>query len=312
MSSTRQSPFREIYQVPGLYDQLLLPHYFDGVEDTELIRQLMQRHYGSPGDHSALSIAELGCGTGRVSACLAPYAKRLRATDYSQSMIDSFKARYPDAEALQQETTVAVRYLLDRGMANSFDVVGAFWSLSYPMMDYFEHLSADGVVPGTDLAQGRQRAGGLVRDILRLLAPGGHLLALFFDSETAEQRLVTRAWEKVAPFPGTGRGYMREILLEELQDAEARGEGRLQYSRVGGIAVAPHPLAARAWFATVHMKSLPMLMDDPTVHTEIEAFVDSYTQPSGEVLIPTGAYVIDFWAGPAERHRPCGQHSDAS
>ncbi len=311
MSATDQPLFREIYQVPGLYDQLLLPHYFDGVEDTELISRLMRHHYGSPLDHPGLSIAELGCGTGRVTACLVPYAQRLRATDYSQSMIDSFRFRYPAAEALQQETTVAVRHMLDQGMAHSFDVVGAFWSLSYPMMDYFEQLSTDGIVPRSDLAQSRRQAGGLVRDILRLLAPGGHLLALFFDSETPEQRLVTRAWEKVAPFPGTGRGYTREILLEELQDAEARGEGRLRYSRLGGIAVAPNPAAARAWFATVHMKSLPMLMDDPTVHSEIDAFADAYTQPTGEVLIPTGAYVIDFWAGRAERHRPRSQHVGA-
>ncbi|MCG6494555.1 class I SAM-dependent methyltransferase [Kitasatospora sp. A2-31] len=304
MSAAHQSLFREIYQVPGLYDQLLLPHYFDGAEDTQLIRQLMERHYGRPGDAPGLSVAELGCGTGRVTACLAPYARHLRASDYSRSMVDTFQARYPKAEALQQETRFSVRRMLDEGLAGSFDIVGAFWSLSYPLMDYFEELGADGIVPRSDLAQGRREAGGLVRDTLRLLAPGGHLLALFFDSETPEQQLVTRAWEKVAPFPGTGRGYTREILLEELQDAEARGEGRLHYSRLGGIAVAPSPQAARAWFATVHMKSLPVLMDDPHVHREIGAFVDAHTQPSGEVRIPTGAYVIDFWAGPADRHVP--------
>ncbi|MFE4516230.1 methyltransferase domain-containing protein [Kitasatospora sp. NPDC056783] len=304
MSAAHQSLFREIYQVPGLYDQLLLPHYFDGVEDTELVRRVMERHYGRPGGGHGLTVAELGCGTGRVTACLTPYARRLRATDYSRSMIDTFRARYPEAEALRQETKLAVRRMLDEGLAGSFDIVGAFWSLSYPLMDFFEELGAAGIVPRVDLAQGRQEAGGLVRDILRLLAPGGHLLALFFDSETPEQQLVTRAWEKVAPFPGTGRGYTREILLEELQGAEARGEGRLRYSRLGGIAVAPSPEAARVWFTTVHMKSLPVLMDDPHVYREVRAFVDARTQPSGEVFIPTGAYVIDFWAGPAGRHIP--------
>ncbi|MFE4971511.1 class I SAM-dependent DNA methyltransferase [Kitasatospora sp. NPDC056651] len=304
MSATSQSLFREIYRVPGLYDRLLLPHYFDGVEDTEIIGRLMERHYRCLGDSPGLSIAELGCGTGRVTARLAPYARHLRATDYSRSMIDTFRARYPEAEALQQETRSSVRRMLDEGLAGSFDIVGAFWSLSYPLMDFFEELGAGGIVPRADLAQGRQEAGALVRDILRLLAPGGHLLALFFDSETPEQQLVTMAWEKVAPFPGTGRGYTREILLEELQGAEARGEGRLHYSRLGGVAVAPSSEAARAWFATVHMKSLPVLMDDPHVHREVSAFVAAHTQPSGEVFIPTGAYVIDFWAGPVDRHIP--------
>ncbi|MGV9266703.1 methyltransferase domain-containing protein [Kitasatospora sp. NPDC003701] len=303
--------FREIYQAPGLYDQLLLPHYFDGVEDTDLVRLLMERHYGQPGSERALRVAELGCGTGRVTAALAPYARHLRATDYSQSMIDTFRSRYPGAEALQQETTLSVERMLAAGMAGTFDVVGAFWSLSYPLGDYFEELSADGIVARPDAQQGRAEAGRLVRDIVRLLAPGGHFLALFFDAETPEQQLVTRAWEKVAPFPGTGRGYTREILLDELRAAEARGQGRLNVTRHGGIAVAPNEDAARAWFTTVHMKSLPAL-DDPDVHRAIDAFVADHLQPDGQVFIPTGTYLVDFWAGPAERHLPLQRPSDAA
>ncbi|MFF2040885.1 methyltransferase domain-containing protein [Kitasatospora sp. NPDC058170] len=303
--------FREIYQAAGLYDRLLLPHYFDGAGDTDLVRRVMERHYGLPDGDPALRVAELGCGTGRVSACLAPYARYLRATDYSSTMIDTFRARYPEAEALQQETTVSVRRMLDDGMAGSFDIVGAFWSLSYPLTDFFEELGAAGIVPRADRAHARAEAGSLVRDILRLLAPGGHFLALFFDSETPEQQLVTRAWGKVAPFPGTGRGYSREILLAELQYAEAQGQGRLNVSRHGGIAVAPDQAAARAWFATVHMKSLPALVDDPKVHDEVDAFVDRHTRPGGTVFIPTGAYLIDFWAGSTDRHLPPLRTADA-
>ncbi|MFD8316217.1 methyltransferase domain-containing protein [Kitasatospora purpeofusca] len=308
---TTPNAFREIYQAPGLYDRLLLPHYFDGIEDTDLVRQVMERHYGQPGGEPALRVAELGCGTGRVTAALAPYARHLRATDYSQSMIDTFRSRYPGAEALPQETTVSVKRMLAAGMAGTFNVVGAFWSLSYPLGDYFEELSAEGIVARPDAEQGRAEAGQLVRDIVSLLAPGGHFLALFFDSETPEQQLVTRAWEKVAPFPGTGRGYTREILLDELQGAEARGQGRLHVARHGGIAVAPTADAARAWFTTVHMKSLPAL-DDPGVHRDIDAFVADHLQPDGQVFIPTGTYLIDFWAGPADRHLPPQRPADAA
>jgi len=39
--------------------------------------------------------------------------------------------------------------------------------------------------------------------LLKIIAPGGHLLLLFFDADSPEQRLVTRLWERVHPFPGT-------------------------------------------------------------------------------------------------------------
>ena len=66
--------FRAVYHAPGVYEQVLLPHYFDGVEDTELVARLMRQHYGRPGNNQNLNVLDLGCGTGRVTAMLAPYA----------------------------------------------------------------------------------------------------------------------------------------------------------------------------------------------------------------------------------------------
>src|SRR2546423_2872253 len=237
MTSTA-ADFRAVYHAPGIYEQVLLPHYLDGVEDTDLVAQLMREHYGRPGNNQRLNILDLGCGTGRVTAVLAPYAAHLRGVDSGQPMIDVFTRRFPHAQAACRDTREAVEAMCAE-YAGPFDVVGAFWSLSYPIGDLFEELTADGIRPKPDQAAARERAEHLVRQILSLVAPDGHLMILFFDSDTPEQRLVTRLWEKIAPFPGTGRGFAREILLDALHTAENQGEGRLTHTRLGGAALAP-------------------------------------------------------------------------
>lgn len=288
--------FRAIYAQDGLYDRLLLPHAFDDGDDVDLVAGLMRRHFGEPAERGLLSIAEFGCGTGRVTAALAPYALRLLGMDSSAAMTRAFAERYPSAATMTLDTRVAVAELLDDGLAGSFDLIGAFWSLSYPLMDCLEELTANGITPRTDQQEARADAGRLVQDLLKLLAPQGRLFALFFDSETPEQRLVTRQWERLAPFPGTGRGYTRQILLEELQDAESRGVGTLRFTRHAGTALAADAAAAHSWFETVHLKSHPHLIGNEQVLAEVSDFVSDHLQPNGEVRIPCGVYVIEFTA----------------
>ena len=218
-------------------------------------------------------------------------------------MIDVFAQRFPAAEVTCQDTRVAVGALCAES-TRPFDVVGAFWSLSYPIGDLFEELTADGVRPKPDQAAARAQAEQLVRQILSLVAPNGHLMILFFDSDTPEQRLVTRLWEKIAPFPGSGRGYAREIVLDTLRAAEDEGEGRLAHTRLGGAALAPDVSAARRWFEVVHLKSLPALLADPAARNEIDAFINDCREPDGQVVIPAGAHLIDFWKGDRRRRLP--------
>ncbi len=302
MTSTA-TDFRAVYHAPGVYEQVLLPHYFDGVKDTELVARLMHQNYGRPGNNQRLNIIDLGCGTGRVTAVLAPYAAHLHGVDSGQPMIDLFRQRFPSAQATCQDTRAAVE-ALSAESAGLFHVVGAFWSLSYPIGDLFEELNADGVRPKPDQQAARTQAEHLVRQIMSLVARQGHLMILFFDSDTPEQRLVTRLWEKIAPFPGTGRGYAREIVLDVLRAAEDRGEGRLIGTRLGGAALASNPEAARRWFEVVHLKSLPALIADPSVRDEVDAFIAEHQQPDGQIVIPTGAHLIDFWKGERRRHLP--------
>ncbi|MBB5159088.1 class I SAM-dependent methyltransferase [Saccharopolyspora phatthalungensis] len=230
--------FRSVYETGGVYDRSLLPHYYDGREDLDLISELLTVHYGQHARN--LAVVEFGCGTGRVTARLAPYARHLVVADYSPTMIDAVRERYPQAGTLRADTRDAVAELFGEGRAGSFDLVGAFWSLSYPLGEFFESMNAAGIQPVADVAAARVEASAFVRDMTRLLAPGGHLLALFFDSDTLEQRLVTRLWEQIAPFPEEGRSYTRNLLLSALRDAEAAGEGALTHTRRGGTAWAPN------------------------------------------------------------------------
>ncbi|WP_034271274.1 class I SAM-dependent methyltransferase [Haloechinothrix halophila] len=294
--------FRAVYEISGVYDQRLLPHYFDGREDLDLIDQLLLAHHGRPaGD---LSVVEFGCGTGRVTSLLARYARDLVVADYSQAMIDAVSRRYPQARTLCADTRDALADLLDEGQGSSFDLVGAFWSLSYPLGEYFETMTTDGIQPVSDLADAHAKASAFVRDLTRLLALDGHLMALFFDSDTAEQRLVTRLWERIAPFPQEGRSYTRTLLLGALRDAEDAGEGTVTHTRRGGTAWAPHAEAAIAWFNVVHLKNLPALVNDPNVQREIHEFVHRYEQPSGEITLPSGVHIIDFHRAHPSHHLP--------
>lgn len=300
--STLHRDFRSIYHAPGVYEKILLPHFFDGAEDVDLVARLMAEHHGLPGNNHRLEILDLGCGTGRVTAVLAPYAATLLGVDSGEPMIAAFRERFAEAEAMCWDIREAVEGMLAEGMGGQFDIVGAFWSLSYPILDLFEELTAEGVRPRGDTASARAKANEFVRDVLRLVAPNGHLIIMFFDSETPEQRLVTQLWEQIAPFPGSGRGYAREIVIEALLDAERRGEGRMAHTRRGGIAVAPNRDVARLWFEVVHLKSLPALLADPATGVAIDGFVKRYEQPSGQVLIPSGVHLIDFWKTGSQAH----------
>lgn len=295
-------PFRAVYHAPDVYDRVLLSHWFDGVEDADLVRRIMRDQHGPVPESATLRMLELGCGTGRVTEAIAPYAAALHGIDSGAPMIDKFTARYPQATATHTDIATAVHALHAAG--ERYDLVGAFWSLSYPIGDCFETLTSQGIRIRPDLDAGVEEAHQLVREIVDLVEDGGHLLALFFDSDAPEQQLVTRAWERIAPFPGTGRGFARETLLAALRAAEDDGLGRLSHSRIGGISLADSPAAAVDWFTVVHMKSMPVLVADPEVRAEIEDFVQTHTTDAGRVLLPTGVHVIDFWRGPRTRHLP--------
>lgn len=286
--------FRAVYSEPGVYDEVLLPHYFGGVADDELVRDLLRDHYGPPPAEPRLVMAEFGCGTGRITRHLAPYARRLLGVDDSPAMTAAFATAFPTADTRRADTAEAVELLHGEGAAGRFDVIGAFWSLSYPLGAYVETLTSDGIRTGPDPAQGLRRAAGFVDALVGLLAPGGHLLALLFDADSPEQRLVTRAWETIAPTPFGDRGYTRKILIDALTGAERRGQGTLRHSHLRGYAVATDDAAARRWFTAAHFKDLPALVGNRELMADVEQFIADCTQPDGTVHLPAGVHVITF------------------
>lgn len=286
--------FRAVYETAGTYDKLLLRHFFGGTEDVDLVADWLTEHFAV--QQAQLNVVEFGCGTGRVTEAIAPYAAASVLADYSETMVAAVASRFPAAETICADTRDAVAQLIDAGRAASFDLVTAFWSLSYPIGEFFEELSPRGVRLRDDQAHAAVQAGDFVRDLVRLIAPGGHLLAMLFDAESPEQQLVTRAWEKVAPFPLGGRVYTRHVLIDALRAAEERGEGVLSHTRLGGVAWAPNRDAAREWFSGVHFKHHPQLLEDTEVAREVDDFIDRYGMASGGIAIPSGVHLIDFHA----------------
>ena len=286
-------PFHAVYDTASLYNRRRLPHYYHGREDVDLVTEVLACHYSDA--TAKLAILELGCGTGRITEKLVPYARRLVATDNSTAMLDVVRSRYSQVSCVCADTRDVVA-VFRTDEAHGFDVVVDCWSLSYPLGAYYETLTAEGVHLAEDTARSRVEATRFVHDLVMLLAPSGHLVVLFFDANTPEQRLVTRQWERIAPFPEGGRGYTLNLLLRGLRQAEDEGQGTLRHTRWSGTAWAPSYASAIAWFYDVHFMSLPALVGNPQVQHEVTAFVERHTLPDGSVALPSGVHLIDFHA----------------
>ncbi|MBU3063153.1 class I SAM-dependent methyltransferase [Nocardia sp. NEAU-G5] len=288
-----KEPFNIGYADASVYQDMLPPHYYCGREDIDLISDHLRRIYGESHQHSRLRVLDLGCGPGRVTTALAPYAHTLTGTDKSSGMIAHFRDRFPAAEAVCADTeTVLAHFAGNR----HFDLIGSFWSMSYPLLECYETTTADGVIVTNDLDSSTARVHALLTHLIDLLATDGHLVMLFFDAATAEQRLVTRLWERIQPFPGTGRDFTWQLLLGALQDAEAAGRGHLTTHRLPGVALTPSVEAAVDWFRIGHLNTYPDLVEDPDVIAEITGFVQAHAHRDGRVLIPSGVHLLDFHA----------------
>ncbi|WP_116043570.1 class I SAM-dependent methyltransferase [Amycolatopsis palatopharyngis] len=297
--------FNAGYRYSEIYEEVLPPHYYGGKEDLDLVRDYLSTHLGPPPDAGKHEVLELGCGPGRLTSLLAPYAARLLATDKSEGMISAVRQRFADITTRCTDTESVVHALHREGRSNSFDLIGAFWSMSYPLLECFEETTADGVVSTTDPEQGRTRARSLLQHLVDLLAPGGHMIMLFFDANTEEQRLVTNLWERIAPFPGTGRDYTWNLLHDALIDADIDDRGTFHHARLPGVAVLRSTTAAQDWFLTGHLNNYAKLCNDPRVHSAIDAFVHKHLRPDGTVHIPSAVHFVDFHADTnPSRHLP--------
>lgn len=288
-----EARFNEGYLDADLYEATLPPHIYGGVEDTSLVGNLLAKLFGPPAQQID-RILDIGCGPGRVSSVLAPYAKSLVGADKSAGMTSAFSKRFPDATTINMDTESLVNEFLREGRTSSFGVIGSFWSLSYPLLECFEETNSSGVQLVGDESTGRVRANSIVDGLVQLLDDGGLLIGLFFDAETAEQRFVTDVWERVFPFPGNGRGFTWELLRSRLAHHERSGTGRLVEFRFPGVARLKNQEQARDWFEIEHFNSHKAIIGDPTTRGRIDEFVARYTREDGGVELPSGVHVFLF------------------
>jgi SAM-dependent methyltransferase len=276
-----------VYDLPGLYDAVLPRYEFSGITDEVLIRQEIERITGG----HAGRVLEIGCGTGRLTEAIRPWTDDLLCVDNSVAMLDAFRDRHPDVEAAQADARSFVDEARQQG--DTYDLIVAGWSLNYPLLTCFETNSGSEI---TQLppADGRRNATTFLSNLVGLLAGGGHLLVLFFDPDSSEQAFVTSIWEQIAPFPGTGRHYTRQRLVDHLANAD--GEEAMRHER--GSMVAASVDDAERWFLDGHFKSFPAIVDDNRVRERLHAFLVDHTAADGRVHVPAGAYVITFTRTP--------------
>lgn len=150
--------FNAGYRYSEIYERVLPPHFYGGKEDVELVRDYLSVQIGSPPETGQREVLDLGCGPGRLTTVLEPYAAKLLATDKSEAMVSAVRHRFPGASTRCADTESVVHALHDEGRSGSFDLIGAFWSMSYPMLECFEETTADGVVMTAEPGEGRARA----------------------------------------------------------------------------------------------------------------------------------------------------------
>jgi hypothetical protein len=230
------------------------------------------------------------------------FARRIVGADRSEGMMASFATRFPAAEAITLDTESLVRFLLSRGETGGFDVITAFWSLSYPILECFESLDESGVSSAGPVAEATGRVDAMLTGLLSLLAPDGTLLGFFFDADRPEQRLVTRLWERVHPFPGTGRAFTFELLSEALRRAENDGLGLLRSTRIPGVVVVSSADRGLRWFTVGHLNSFEPLVSDPVTTSAIYNFLEGCERDGAAFLIPSGVHVFQFCRTPSRRN----------
>lgn len=274
-----------VYNRVGLYDDIL-PHYeFAGMTDENLLRHVLTPLVVNRGVTQAL---ELGCGTGRMTSVLREFVATPTCVDHSAAMLAAFHTRHQDLTAVHAD---ARRYVAEAGQQqpSQWQLIVACWSLNYPLLECFETNTGKAIV-SRDLDEGKHDAAAFLTALTRLLAPGGHLLTFFFDSDSAEQRFVTDLWDPVAPFPGTGRDFTRRLLLNHL----AASDGTTETRHYPGHMHSPDLNRAEQWFLDGHFKSFPELSGDHEIRATIRRFLANHVHNDGTVHVPAGVYVITF------------------
>jgi SAM-dependent methyltransferase len=279
-----------LYREPKRYDSLLPVYLFAGRSDQQLVDHELSEITSL--DAARLTVLEIGPGTGRMTELLMEFASRLVCVEASAPMVDQLRSRFPDAVVHHADVRDYVGYAWQAG-ADRYDLIASFWSLNYPLLDCFESNDGKAVVP-RDEREGHRRSRALIDGVLSLLKPHGTFLALFFDPDSEEQRFVTDVWEEVAPFPGSGRGFTRALLMNGLRRWERSGYGTCTCRHEPGEVVFNDNGMAESWFLEGHFKGFPDLMDDTNCVRRLRAFIGRHQVSEREWRLGAGVYIIRF------------------
>jgi SAM-dependent methyltransferase len=120
------------------------------------------------------TVLELGCGTGRVSAAVAPRVRFLHGIDLSPAMIARCRARLRDAGVTDDRATAAVGDITELGLGRRFDWIIAPYRV-------FQNLATD------------REVSGVFATIRAHLAPGGQCILDTF-CPYADPATLVEAW----------------------------------------------------------------------------------------------------------------------
>ena len=173
-----------------------------------VLNDLLRRGGKQRFDHSL----ELGCGTGHFTELLMGVSSNVDATDPSGPMVEFCREKFRGHASCKIHRASAEEVVTSKLLQHS-DLVGAFWSLSYPLQSFFDIV----MTPQGRIVQmeNNERATAKAIEFLsRLFTRNRERTYLFlcFSSESEEQRWVTRHWERIGPLPGGSRDFTWRLL----------------------------------------------------------------------------------------------------
>lgn len=281
----------DIYAKAGIYDASLPPYRFGAdndhlVDDEEILRETVEGLFGKPAHQ--LDILEIGAGTGRMSQVLSPFARNLTVSDKYSGVLEDLRSKLPEATVIQSDTRELPTHL---PMEQQFGLVGAYWTLSYPIGDCLETIEDNKIIPVPDLDEGVREASEMIGRLVNYIRPdGGVFNAYFFDSESAEQQVVTKIWEQFGPDPGGRRSFTREIAAAALESAAGTHGYPFEQRHHTGKAPFRSKQDMIAWFALCHAKGKPALVNTRVFEEETARLAEEYANADGTVDLPVGMY----------------------
>jgi ubiquinone/menaquinone biosynthesis C-methylase UbiE len=123
----------------------------------------LARVIGEIKDFGGLDVVDLGAGTGRLAAALAPRAKSIVALDASQAMLDIARGKLAQTGLTRWRTGVADHRNLPLER-HSADLVVSGWTISY--------------LADTNVPEWERNLSEIIGEIKRVLRPGGTVVIL--------------------------------------------------------------------------------------------------------------------------------------